>query len=130
MHFFRHKRAEHLWSKQNISIRSLQTSSSNTINNDNCEFKTTLGWAAFRLDDFISEVNQSQLAVDPPTDVDDLFACYDSTISNITRHVGTSRRCQTVRERHVAMVRPRLPYHQVADSQTGKNIVHFVHGRH
>jgi len=43
-------------------------------------------WAALCLDDFISELNQSQLAVDPPTSVDDLFVCYDAvdgTISNI-----------------------------------------------
>ena len=40
-------------------------------------------WAAFCIDDFINELNQSQLITDPPTDVDELFASYDKTISDI-----------------------------------------------
>ena len=77
-------------------------------------------WAAFCLDDFISELNQSQLALDPPSNVDDLFACYDNTICNILDKLAP---VADVRQyaRHVAMVRPRLPCHQAADPQVGKN---------
>ena len=35
------------------------------------------------VDDFIRELNQSRLTTDPPSDVDDLFACYDQTIRDV-----------------------------------------------
>lgn len=40
-------------------------------------------WAAFNSDDFINALNESPLLLSPPSDVDELFACYDSTVSDI-----------------------------------------------
>ena len=38
-------------------------------------------WATFSRDDFINDISQSSLVVNPPSDVDEFFECYDKTIS-------------------------------------------------
>ena len=44
-------------------------------------------WALFNKADFISDLQQSHLFVDPPSDVDELFECYDDTVlSVLNRH--------------------------------------------
>ena len=40
-------------------------------------------WVTFTRADFINALNQSALVIDPPSDVDELFACYDKTISSL-----------------------------------------------
>jgi len=76
-------------------------------------------WAAFCLDNFISELNQSQLSVDPPTNVDDLLACYDDTISNILDRLAPV----TDVKRYARDTSPWYDHDcHVADAQAGKNI--------
>jgi len=40
-------------------------------------------WAAFNCASFVDELNKSQLLCNPPTDVDELFDCYNHTIGSI-----------------------------------------------
>ena len=40
-------------------------------------------WATFTRADFINALNQSALVVNPPSEVDEFFACYDKTISSL-----------------------------------------------
>jgi len=40
-------------------------------------------WAAFNSDDFINALNESTLVLSPTSDVDKLFACYDSSVSAV-----------------------------------------------
>ena len=40
-------------------------------------------WATFTRADFINALNQSAIVVNPPSDVDEFFACYDKTISSL-----------------------------------------------
>jgi len=37
-------------------------------------------WRSFDYDTFAADLEESELILDPPTDVNELFACYDETL--------------------------------------------------
>jgi len=45
-------------------------------------------WRLFDLDSFIADFNQSALLLSSPSDVDELFSCYDSTLHSLLDACG------------------------------------------
>ena len=59
-----------------FGVSTTQTSTTNTL-------VWRRRWSAFDYDGFISELEQSRLVLDAPSDVSELVECYDSTLSSL-----------------------------------------------
>jgi len=61
-------------------------------------------WASFDYDDFINELQESRLVLDPPTDVNELVECYDTTLVSLLDKFAPRRQMKTT-------VRPSAPWY-------------------
>ena len=56
---------------------------------------TRCQWHSFDQDDFISELQQSPLELDPPSDVNKLVECYDTTLTELLDKYAPKRQVKT-----------------------------------
>ena len=61
-------------------------------------------WASFDYDDFINELQESRLVLDPPADVNELVECYDTTLGQVCTSTADENHGSTIG----ALVRRRM----------------------
>jgi len=54
-------------------------------------------WASFDYDDSVNELQESRLVLDPPTDVNELVECYDTTLVSLLDKFAPRRQKTTAR---------------------------------